>query len=102
QTDCSISNTCCPFAYNWPSLLFWANQTGVNFFDTAGVYSDGIAEEVLGPTIRDNKPDQLLMSKIIPLNKIIGQLLRFSTRFRLIAPNPIGAETRYFYPFNIS
>ena len=37
-----------------------------------------------------------VIHKIRPSNKIIRQLLRFRYRFRLIAPNPIGAETRYF------
>lgn len=37
-------------------------EAGVNMFDTADVYSDGIAEEVLGKAIADKTRDQLILS----------------------------------------
>ncbi|KFF00642.1 aldo/keto reductase [Chryseobacterium formosense] len=37
-------------------------EAGVNMFDTADVYSDGIAEEVLGEAIADKTRDQLILS----------------------------------------
>ncbi|HSG89090.1 MAG TPA: aldo/keto reductase [Pseudomonadales bacterium] len=35
-----------------------AVEAGINFFDTADVYSDGVSEEVLGRAVRDLIPDR--------------------------------------------
>jgi len=37
-------------------------EAGVNLFDTADIYSDGIAEEVLGKAIAGRQRDQILLS----------------------------------------
>lgn len=37
---------------------------GVNFFDTADVYSAGLSEEVLGEAIRSRRPDVLVATKL--------------------------------------
>jgi aryl-alcohol dehydrogenase-like predicted oxidoreductase len=37
-------------------------DAGVNFFDTANIYSRGVAEEILGKAIADLQRDQLLIS----------------------------------------
>lgn len=37
-------------------------ESGVNFFDTADIYSDGMAEEVLGKAIAGKQRDRLILS----------------------------------------
>lgn len=37
-------------------------EAGVNFFDTADIYSDGLAEEVLGKAIAGKQRDKLILS----------------------------------------
>src|SRR3954465_5044669 len=39
-----------------------AIELGINFFDTANVYSDGTSEEILGRAVRDvAKPEELVI-----------------------------------------
>lgn len=38
-------------------------DAGVNFFDCANVYGDGLAEEILGPLARNNRDDLILTTK---------------------------------------
>src|SRR5699024_3491790 len=40
-----------------------AIERGVNFFDTANMYSNGLAEEILGQALGDKREDILIASK---------------------------------------
>jgi aryl-alcohol dehydrogenase-like predicted oxidoreductase len=58
-------------------------EAGVNFFDTADVYSQGMAEEILGQAIK-NKRDQLLISTKATFSMKEGPNEKGSSRYHLI------------------
>ncbi|MGN1002018.1 MAG: aldo/keto reductase [Oscillospiraceae bacterium] len=43
-----------------------AMDSGINFFDTADTYSDGLAEEILGKALGARRKDAVLITKIAP------------------------------------
>ncbi|HBZ01495.1 MAG TPA: aldo/keto reductase [candidate division Zixibacteria bacterium] len=45
-------------------LVAMALEAGVNFFDTADVYSQGISEEILGKALGDRRKDIILATKV--------------------------------------
>jgi aryl-alcohol dehydrogenase (NADP+) len=47
-------------------LIKWAVEAGINFFDTANVYSDGTSEEILGRALRDfaDRDEIVLATKV--------------------------------------
>ena len=56
-------------------------EAGVNLFDTADVYSNGLSEEILGQAIKGRRPDVLISTK---------------TTFRLgTGPNDIGSSRHH-------
>lgn len=58
-------------------------EAGVNLFDTADVYSDGAAEQILGAAIKGRREEVLLATKMsLPLGK--GANEAGSSRYRLI------------------
>jgi aryl-alcohol dehydrogenase-like predicted oxidoreductase len=46
------------------SLVNMAVDSGVNFFDTADVYSEGLAEEMLGKALGSKRKDVIIASKV--------------------------------------
>ena len=46
------------------ALVNQALEGGVNFFDTADVYSEGLAEEILGKALGTNRKDIVLATKV--------------------------------------
>ena len=47
-------------------LIKWAVEAGINFFDTANVYSDGTSEEIVGRALRDfaDRDEIVLATKV--------------------------------------
>ncbi|HBC47625.1 MAG TPA: aldo/keto reductase [candidate division Zixibacteria bacterium] len=45
-------------------LVEMALEAGINFFDTADVYSQGISEEILGKALGDHRKDIILATKV--------------------------------------
>lgn len=41
-----------------------ARDVGINFFDTANVYNQGLSEEILGRLIRDERDELVIVSKV--------------------------------------
>ncbi|MFC7066842.1 aldo/keto reductase [Brucella rhizosphaerae] len=80
-----------PLFSNWGSsdatearrLVDICLEAGVNLFDTAGVYSDGASEEVLGEAIKGRR-DRVLISTKASLPVGEGPNDAGSSRFRLI------------------
>jgi aryl-alcohol dehydrogenase-like predicted oxidoreductase len=62
-------------------LVAMAVDHGVNFYDTADVYSEGLAEEILGKALRDKRNDIVLATKV-----------RGRTGLR---PNDVGLSRRH-------
>ena len=53
-------------------LIRSAIELGINFFDTANIYSDGTSEEILGRAIRDfaNRDEVVIATKVyFPMRK---------------------------------
>ena len=50
------------------SALQFGLDSGMTLIDTAEMYGDGAAEEVLGEAIRDRRDDAFLVSKVLPHN----------------------------------
>ena len=46
------------------NLVGMALEAGVNFFDTADVYSQGVSEEILGKALGDRRKDIILATKV--------------------------------------
>ncbi|MDA6071503.1 aldo/keto reductase [Flavobacterium sp. AC] len=59
-------------------------ESGVNLFDTADIYSDGLAEEVLGKAIADHQRDQLLISTKATFTFGQGPNNQGSSRYHLL------------------
>lgn len=59
-------------------------EAGVNLFDTADVYSEGWAEEILGKAIEGKQRDTLIISSKATFNFGKGPNNEGSSRFRLI------------------
>lgn len=47
-------------------IVGMAFDGGINFFNTAEIYSDGLAEEILGNAIRAKRADSILITKLHP------------------------------------
>ena len=45
------------------SLVFLTGCPGINIFDTADIYSDGLSEEILGKAIQRKRNDLLISTK---------------------------------------
>ena len=43
-----------------------ALDAGINFFDTAEIYSDGVAEEILGKALESRRKDAVIVTKVAP------------------------------------
>lgn len=59
-------------------------EAGVNFFDTADIYSDGLAEEVLGKAIAGKQRDKLLLSTKSTFTFGAGPNNQGSSRFHIL------------------
>lgn len=59
-------------------------ETGVNLFDTADVYSEGLAEEILGKAIAGKQRDKLILSTKATFNFGERPNNQGASRFRLI------------------
>jgi len=59
-------------------------DAGVNFFDTADIYSQGLAEEVLGKAIADKQRDKLLLSTKSTFTFGDGPNNQGSSRFHIL------------------
>ncbi|CAM4370603.1 Predicted oxidoreductase [Pedobacter westerhofensis] len=59
-------------------------EAGVNFFDTADIYSDGMAEEVLGKAIAGKQRDKLLISTKSTFTFGEGPNNQGSSRFHIL------------------
>lgn len=59
-------------------------EAGVNLFDTADIYSDGIAEEVLGAAIKGKKREDLLLSTKTTFTFGQGPNNQGSSRFHIL------------------
>ncbi|WP_442592174.1 aldo/keto reductase [Pedobacter sp. AW31-3R] len=59
-------------------------ESGVNFFDTADIYSDGMAEEVLGKAIAGKQRDRLILSTKATFTFGEGQNNQGSSRLHLL------------------
>ena len=46
------------------AIVSAALEAGINFFDTADIYSQGVSEEYLGRAIRDRRDDVLIATKV--------------------------------------
>ena len=42
----------------------YCRELGINFFDTANVYSNGLSEEILGRLIQDERDELVITSKV--------------------------------------
>lgn len=47
-------------------IVDMAIDGGINFFNTAEIYSDGLAEEILGRAIGAKRPDSIIITKLHP------------------------------------
>lgn len=47
-------------------MVSMAIDGGINFFDTADTYSDGLAEQILGKALGEKRKDVVLITKIAP------------------------------------
>lgn len=47
-------------------IVAFALDSGVNFFDTAEIYSDGLAEEILGKALEGRRKDAVIVTKVAP------------------------------------
>jgi aryl-alcohol dehydrogenase-like predicted oxidoreductase len=45
-------------------LFHRAREAGINFFDTADIYSDGESERILGRLVKDNRDELVISSKV--------------------------------------
>ena len=43
-----------------------ALDSGINFFDTAEIYSDGVAEEILGKALEPRRKEAVIVTKVAP------------------------------------
>lgn len=43
-----------------------ALDSGINFFDTAEIYSDGLAEQILGKALGDRRKEAVIVTKVAP------------------------------------
>ena len=43
-----------------------ALDSGINFFDTAEIYSDGLAEEILGKALESRRKEAVIVTKVAP------------------------------------
>lgn len=59
-------------------------EAGVNFFDTADIYSDGLAEEVLGKAIAGKQRDKLILSTKSTFTFGEGPNNQGSSRFHIL------------------
>ena len=59
-------------------------EAGVNFFDTADIYSDGVAEEVLGKAIAGKQRDKLILSTKSTFTFGQGPNNQGSSRFHIL------------------
>ena len=59
-------------------------EAGVNFFDTADIYSDGVAEEVLGKAIAGKQRDKLILSTKSTFTFGEGPNNQGSSRFHIL------------------
>ena len=59
-------------------------DSGINLFDTADVYSEGLAEEILGKAIAGKNREQLILSSKMTFNFGEGPNNQGSSRHRLI------------------
>ncbi|WP_367867812.1 aldo/keto reductase [Pedobacter sp. WC2423] len=59
-------------------------EAGVNFFDTADIYSDGLAEEVLGKAIAGKQRDKLIISTKSTFTFGEGPNNQGSSRFHIL------------------
>ena len=66
-----------------PDSWTFASEAGLNFFDSADVYSDGMAEEVLGAAIKGRR-DQVLISTKATFRSGPGPNDVGSSRFHLV------------------
>jgi aryl-alcohol dehydrogenase-like predicted oxidoreductase len=65
-------------------LIDLCMDAGVNFFDTADIYSEGLAEQVLGEAIKDIPRDKLLLSTKATFTFGEGPNNQGSSRFHLL------------------
>ena len=49
-----------------PSLVKGALETGINFFDTAEGYNNGVSEQIVGKALADRRDKAVIASKISP------------------------------------
>jgi aryl-alcohol dehydrogenase-like predicted oxidoreductase len=47
-------------------IVAMAMDAGINFFDTAEIYSEGLAEEILGSALAGRRKDAILITKVAP------------------------------------
>ena len=43
-----------------------ALDSGINFFDTAEIYSDGLAEQILGKALGEKRKSAVIVTKVAP------------------------------------
>ncbi len=48
------------------NIVGTAMDSGINFFDTAEIYSDGLAEEILGKALGAKRKDAIILTKAAP------------------------------------
>jgi 1-deoxyxylulose-5-phosphate synthase len=71
-------------------LIRQALEAGINFFDTANVYSAGSSEEIVGRALRDfGRRDQLVIA-----TKVHGRIARRPERRRPVAEGDHGRGGR--------
>lgn len=74
-------------------MIARAYDAGVNFFDTANVYSYGRSEEVLGGALKDN---QLARDKVIIGTKVRGAMSEEATK-GTGDPNNVGLSRQHIF-----
>ena len=63
------------------TLLRLAIESGINFFDTANIYSDGSSEEIVGRALRDfSRRDEISPKSSVPqADSLVSQVLMADT-----------------------
>ena len=52
------------------AIVGFALDSGINFFDTAEIYSDGLAEQILGKALSSRRNEAVIVTKVAPKREL--------------------------------